>query len=238
MSSLFENIKKMNAPHQVAHQIRDAIAGGRLALGEKLPSERVLAAQLGVSRPALREAIVMLSSYGLLQCRQGEGNFVTDKFPESIFSFMGFGNSLSRDNFMYFFNCRRLFDLGMVDEIVQRVRPADLQELVAINKVFLEDADKQRFVEAEVNFHRKFIAIAANPLVEELYSMVLKFMQMSASYLLATRDIREEAHFAHKKILAALRHRDLEESRAAVTEHLRQSMLNMETYFSGNGGAR
>lgn len=62
---------------QIADQIRSLIGNGRVARGARLPAERDLARQLGVSRPSLREAIIALEVEGLLDVRVGSGIYVT-----------------------------------------------------------------------------------------------------------------------------------------------------------------
>ncbi len=62
----------------ITEQIEAMIVGGELRPGDALPSERELAKKLGVSRPSLREALLLLESRGLLQARRGGGFGVTD----------------------------------------------------------------------------------------------------------------------------------------------------------------
>ena len=62
---------------QIAAQLSALIASGEFAVGQRLPSERELAAQLGVSRPSLREALIALELEGLVEVRVGAGIWVT-----------------------------------------------------------------------------------------------------------------------------------------------------------------
>lgn len=62
----------------IAEQIEGLIANGELKPGFSLPSERDLSKQMNVSRPSLREALLILESRGLLQARRGGGYNVTD----------------------------------------------------------------------------------------------------------------------------------------------------------------
>ncbi len=68
----------------VAKQLEDMIAEGALQVGVQLPSERVLAERLEVSRPTLREAKQILTSKGLLSSRQGGGTYVTTSLNSSL----------------------------------------------------------------------------------------------------------------------------------------------------------
>jgi DNA-binding FadR family transcriptional regulator len=62
---------------QIADQLRALIAGGEWPLGSRLPPERDLATQLGVSRPSVREALIALEVEGLVEVRMGSGIYVT-----------------------------------------------------------------------------------------------------------------------------------------------------------------
>ncbi|HEY9120906.1 MULTISPECIES: GntR family transcriptional regulator [Marinobacter] len=68
----------------IVEQLETMILEGTLQPGERLPPERVLAEQFGVSRPSLREAIQRLTAKGLLVSRQGGGNFVTESLGASF----------------------------------------------------------------------------------------------------------------------------------------------------------
>ena len=61
---------------QVADQIRSVIEASRLAPGTRLPPERELALQLGVSRPSLREGLIALEIEGIVETRMGSGVYV------------------------------------------------------------------------------------------------------------------------------------------------------------------
>jgi DNA-binding FadR family transcriptional regulator len=66
---------------QIADQLRALIAAGEFALGSRLPPERDLAVQLGVSRPSVREALIALEVEGLVEVRMGSGIYVTALAP-------------------------------------------------------------------------------------------------------------------------------------------------------------
>ena len=61
---------------QIADQIRQLMASGEFALGSRLPAERDLALQLGVSRPSVREALIALEVEGMIEVRTGSGIYV------------------------------------------------------------------------------------------------------------------------------------------------------------------
>ena len=72
----FDQIRQRRLSDDIVEQLEGMILEGTLKSGERLPAERALAEQFGVSRPSLREAIQKLSAKGLLVSRQGGGNYV------------------------------------------------------------------------------------------------------------------------------------------------------------------
>jgi GntR family transcriptional regulator/MocR family aminotransferase len=70
--------------YQVYEGYRDAILGGRLHLGQRLPSTRAVATQLGISRFTVVRAFEELLQEGYLQGRSGSGTFVTDSIPDQL----------------------------------------------------------------------------------------------------------------------------------------------------------
>ncbi|MFC7446762.1 FadR/GntR family transcriptional regulator [Rhodococcus daqingensis] len=74
----FDPIVRQSASGAVFEQISARVLGGELAAGDSLPSERHLAQVLGVSRPAVREALQKLSHAGLVEVRQGDSTSVRD----------------------------------------------------------------------------------------------------------------------------------------------------------------
>ena len=74
-SKLFSPIKTSKLSDEVYNQIVSLISCGKLKPGDKIPSERDLAADLGISRQSIREALNRAEVMGLLEVRQGEGNF-------------------------------------------------------------------------------------------------------------------------------------------------------------------
>ncbi|PIT75842.1 FadR/GntR family transcriptional regulator [Limnohabitans sp. G3-2] len=61
---------------QIAEQLRQLMVSGEFALGSRLPAERDLALQLGVSRPSVREALIALEVEGMIEVRTGSGIYV------------------------------------------------------------------------------------------------------------------------------------------------------------------
>ncbi len=84
MTILFKPIKPKKISEEIVEQIKALISKGQLKPGERVPSERDLAAMLGVSRPSVREAIMVLDAMGLVESRQGGGTYVRSLTEQSM----------------------------------------------------------------------------------------------------------------------------------------------------------
>jgi len=76
MSIVFKPIRPKKLSEEIIDQIKELISRGELQPGQRIPSERELATLLGVSRPSVREAIMVLEAMGFLDSRQGGGTYV------------------------------------------------------------------------------------------------------------------------------------------------------------------
>ncbi len=76
-----QTIEPRRLYRQIAEQLRGLIAAGEFAIGSRLPPERDLATQLGVSRPSVREALIALEVEGLVEVRMGSGIYVLSAVP-------------------------------------------------------------------------------------------------------------------------------------------------------------
>lgn len=76
MTSIFKPIRPKKVSEEIAGQIKEMISSGEFTPGEKIPSERDLAATFGVSRPTVREALLALEMMGFVEAHQGGGTYV------------------------------------------------------------------------------------------------------------------------------------------------------------------
>jgi GntR family transcriptional repressor for pyruvate dehydrogenase complex len=80
----FDQVRQRRLSDDIVEQLERMILEGTLRAGGRLPAERALAEQFGVSRPSLREAIQKLTAKGLLVSRQGGGNYVVDSLGSTF----------------------------------------------------------------------------------------------------------------------------------------------------------
>src|SRR6516225_7313580 len=137
------------------------ITSGALRAGDRLPREADLAAELGLSRSSLREAVRALSLIHVLDVRQGDGTYVTSLEPGRLLEAMSFIVDFHRDDtVLEFLEVRRILEPAATALAALRMPAEDLPELERILASVKVDSPVDDFVAADLEFHKR-IAIGA-----------------------------------------------------------------------------
>ena len=203
---------------QIARMIAAAIADGRYAAGDKLPSERELADDFGVSRPTIRDAMIALEFQGLVEARQGSGVFVTAAAPVAEDAAEVEVTALAVAE------ARRLFEgeaCALSASCITEEQLAFLERLVTD---MTGDVGADEVERLEQEFHLTIARASGNAAVaagvEDLWVMrrqsPLCATTLRRARLAAGGDFIGE----HRKIVAALRDRDPKAARQAIHGHL------------------
>ena len=232
MNLLFDEVKNLTRSRQIVEKFRKALAEGTLRVGDKLPPERELCLQLGVSRTSLREAVRSLEAFGLVDTRPGGGTYIADKFSENIFDFLGFGNTLDRKNFRHLLHTRRIIETGAVEQVMETADAAALRGLEDLVDELERETDPERLGGLDARFHEKFVELSGNPILTALYRMIFKILQRGTSEVITYPTARGVAVRDHKAIVEALKNRDKAACWEQVQAHLRHTESLIEKYFS------
>lgn len=210
-------------------KIKELVANGSFWPGQKLPSEARLAAQLGLSRSSLREAVRALSLLGVLSVRQGDGTYVTSLEPNVLLGSTGFAmDLLAAGSPVDVFGVRQLLEPSVTAIAAARLTHTDLARLrdTIDNMERLDDLESQAV--ADLAFHGIVADSVGNAalaaLLASMSGLTLRIWTQSAGDKGAqlTRSLVD-----HRAILDALVARDPERARAAATVHL----VNAEEWF-------
>lgn len=187
----FEAVRSTRAFEEIATQIRSEMAKGRLKVGSRLPAERALAVQFGVSRNTLREALRSLEHAGLVQLQKGAsgGAFVSEGSAGVIVNGMVdlfHMGSLSPNQLT---EARIWLEAVAVREACARARPEDLQALrdnLAEAVLAGEEGDFQRRARVNLDFHRIIARMTGNPIMviimDGLLTVLAQFIQSIGEY--------------------------------------------------------
>lgn len=210
--------------HRVVSGLKDAILGGELQPGSKLPSEAALVSDYGVSRTVVREAVSRLQAEGLVETFQGRGSFVLAVPEPSTFSLESSAIRTHHDVLAMVD-----FRIGVESEAAAlaaaRVTPESARTVQAA-LVQLSAAGHEGAVEADFAFHRAVAAATGNrfylDLLDSLGPMMIMLprTRLSDEYSLSDATHVERVHREHEQVAAAVAAGDAETARAAMRVHL------------------
>src|SRR6478672_5446540 len=155
---------------QAITKLRNMIQSGELPPGSRLPPEHQLAAQMGLSRSGVREAVKVLESARVLDVRRGDGTYVTSLAPRLLLEGLGLAVELLRDDtLLEVMEVRRLLEPAATGLAALRMSAADLDEL---GQILLDMAaaadDAEKLIKYDTAFHRTVIASTGNETLTSL----------------------------------------------------------------------
>ncbi|MDR3211231.1 MAG: FadR family transcriptional regulator [Planctomycetota bacterium] len=217
---MLKKVSKNTVAAQVINQITDLVKGGSVKRGERLPSEREMAEQLGVSRPPLREALRALEYAGIIETRYGEGIFVKSTvFPSEATSL--FSSLLNQYTLEEMIEMRKIVETAAVRLAIQRATTEDLFMLQVIHNRAQRGIDSiDTFVECDLAFHFAIAEVARNAILLETVQTMRNLMSEFNHELLSSEEYRVSALEQHGIVCDAISRRDVGEAVAAMERHL------------------
>lgn len=206
---------------QIAGQLRSLIEAGEFAPGSRLPAERDLARQLGVSRPSLREALIALEVEGYVDVRPGSGILVTARDT-------AVPDDLGEEGPLEIIRARCLIEAEIAAEAAPHIKSKDL----AILEQFVREmesgtADAATRLAADRRFHLSIAAKLGNNVVLRLLTELLDQRNSLLGKQFASHFDSAKTWAAvlaeHRKIVAALATREPERARKAMRAHLHKA---------------
>ena len=191
---------------QVAERLRMRILAHTLSPGSWI-DEQALAAEYGISRTPLREALKVLAAEGLVTMKLRRGAYVTE---------------VSERDLTEVFHLLALLESDAAGVVAERASDAQLAELDALHQQ-LEDsvADRDQFFAANERFHMRLLAIADNRWGNQLVADLRKVMKLNRHHSLFKQGRLDASLAEHRELVAALHARDAPRVRQLMQHHLR-----------------
>ncbi|QBJ96076.1 FadR family transcriptional regulator [Rhodococcus sp. ABRD24] len=152
---------------QAVEQLRRRLHAGEWEIGTKMPGETTLAAELGIGRSTVREALRMLAGQGMVRSRQGSGVFVERLEPEAD----GWEAVVRTEAIAAVIEVRTAIEVEAARLAALRANDADIAAMRRALQVRADavDTPDRGFVDADIEVHRAVIAAAHNPVLSELF---------------------------------------------------------------------
>ena len=224
----FKTIKKESTLEIIIQQIKKQIKKGILKPGEKLPSERNLGIQLGVSRASVREAIQALAFSGYLEVIQGKGTYILEmatQYDEIVKFFSEFSN-YSLD---YLMEARIMLE-GEFARLA--ALNASQEEIDVIERVFNEIAsskDLNTFFVKDLEFHLTIAKATHNPIMNGLMKIIGEMLYKETQKIIEiSKDTKENTIETTRDLVQAIKQRDAEKAKELMSEHIRNIRVSLE----------
>lgn len=202
-------------------KIKDMIISGELSAGDRLPPEKELSEQLGLSRNSLREAVKALEAVRVLDVRRGDGTYVTSLEPRLLQESTAFMVDLHSDtSLMELLEVRRILESSAAGMAATRITATALGELAAdISGV--DPASVDDLIEHDLRFHQRIADAAGNGYLSGLLAgLNSRTVRARIWRGLTEQDAVERTLAEHRGILAALKTGDPDLARAATMLHV------------------
>jgi GntR family transcriptional regulator, transcriptional repressor for pyruvate dehydrogenase complex len=223
MTSAPDRHDKPDSAATVVAHVRELIDRGALGPGARLPPERDLARQVGVSRPTVRAGLRTLAALGVVRSRRGSGTYIPEGPPSLGAEALSFLAALHKFTVDDVYEARRILEVGAAGIAAERATPDQLATLAdEVSGLFASLNDRQVFLVHDINFHRSIAAASGNPIVASLVEMVSALYyerRRTTAERAVDRDLRDAAD-AHRHIYQAVRAKDVERARRLMHDHL------------------
>lgn len=221
---MYKVVQTSRLYEQIVRQIQESIHKGALKEGDRLPAERELAQQFGVSRTAVREAVKALIEKGLVEAHPGRGTFVIGGTSNPLQQTLDRVIRVSQpEGTATLAEVRAILEPEIAALAAARATEEDLaamREAISVMDESRQDADA--FIEADLDFHLALAEAAANPLILSLIDSIVGLLREQRMRIFYVGGGPERGQYHHRRILEAVEHRDPQGAREAMSAHLRQ----------------
>ena len=232
-----EAIESKRLFERIAEQIKTLITSGEYKVGSRLPPERDLAFQLGVSRPTVREAMIALELSGLVEVRVGAGIYVISSKPKLV---LAPNTKIKAPSPSELLEARLMLEPINAALAAERFRPELTDGLeTAIEQQISEDAigadaDRQfHMIIAEATGNRALVGMTEylwdQMLSSHMWKLLIDHAQLQGLYPIILDD--------HRNLLDALTRRDPESAKSIMVNHLehaKEIFFELTTYHAKN----
>jgi GntR family transcriptional repressor for pyruvate dehydrogenase complex len=220
-------IKTASLVERLAAEVRAQIISGKVAAGQPLPTEAQMAAEFGVSRPLVREALAHLRAQGFVATVSGRGTFVqhpseadlADAFANQLVLAVGPGPTADD-----LYEARQAIEVVSAELAASRASEdsiAALERLLAAMKESTNDA--AAYTAADVGFHVEVARASLNPLLPTLLAPLARLIVEGVFKSHSTSDAVRVGIAGHTRILKAVKAGDPAAARRAMAAHLHES---------------
>ena len=223
--SIRRSVRAPRVTEGAIDKIRERIVSGAWGPGDRLPKESELAAELGLSRNSLREAVRALSQLRVLEVKQGDGTYVSSLEPDLLLESTHFiSHLLLGETEIELYEVRRILEAAAAALAAGRIETQKKAELAQILERMGEAKNVEELVEADVAFHALVARAAGNAVLASLLaSLATRTMRARLWHGREADGALDETRNEHRRIYEAIMAGDPDLARAAAAAHIASS---------------
>src|SRR5215203_3035620 len=207
----FRSVILTRSYEQVVEQIQAGIRAGTLVPGQRLPTERELGESFGVSRAVVREALKVLSAMGLVESRQGSGNYIASNPVPSITRALILSATPQEESLLALFEVREPLEALAARRAADRRTPEQADTIVEAAEGTIrsgETDDLDLFSVGDLALHRGIFAAAGNPYLTTVSSAVREVLNHALHLVTRLTGTVPAAAGQHVRIADAITRQD------------------------------
>ncbi len=228
-------IVKKKLADSVLDEIKRMIASGEIREGDKLPNQIKFAAQLGVSRVSLREALNTLQMIGAIEQRPGYGTVFRGRIPALYTDHLTPPLMSDAQGTADLIEARRFLEVDCIELAVEKATDQEIRKLGLLVEEMAAAVRENRlddYVEKDVAFHQLIAESSHNRFMAHLFVTIRRLMErfIEESFSVMPSMVETSLGF-HQDIYAAIRERDRARAVAAMNKHLSHVQAGIERYY-------
>lgn len=224
---MFQSVTPAKKTYEkIIEQILELIREGKLKPGDRLPSERALCEELGIGRTSLKQAISALSTMGIVESRQGEGNFIVQNLSVGLRIPFTAQLLLGDCKISDLVQIRYLIEtqiVRIVSQVITEKQQQDLREIVERMRTLSSHTER---VARNAEFHEYLVRISGNELLISIYQNISSLIAHQVRFADGINFYEN-----HRQLLEAICSRDAERAEVLMRTHFEEKYPELQEDF-------
>ncbi len=229
----FKRMNRVSVSEEIIEHIKELTIKKTLKPGDRLPTEEKMAAQMGVGRGTIREALKVLIYSGIIE-RENKSTFVSPNAMEKLYHKKVVENFKNHRDVMEMIEVRKILEPETAGLASERANAYVIQHIEEqYKKMIKAQDDVENFIKYDNRFHLQIVHASSNNLLIEIMSSIQKLMiKNQAVVLRGSKDIMPRSVAFHGKIFSAIKDRNKSLSRKHMLDHILDIEKEMHVIFN------
>ena len=227
-SHMFKSVKHTRVSDEIVHQVKTIISEGKLKPGDRLPPERELINEFGVSRPSLREALNTLVATGFLEVK-GKRTFIKSVASESMQNPLSLLIKTDTQKIFDLIEVRKALEAWGAFLAAQRATEEDIKRLEHILEEMKKAFEQGRSWEKQdADFHLSIAQATHNTIQIHIMSTIYDLLRESVARVFKDRSKVKKLLDQHNRMFSAIKNHSPDKARERTLEHLNYVELEVK----------